>query len=440
MADLDKFTEENDFTDHALKAAWKNPQTRYRLMEDISILLMELSGWTGIYLAILFYKEQTKTEDVLGLLGLPLVYLISYLLRRLVPVLWGILLGHLIPGGLALFLMARSSQIAPEITTLYVAVLFGCVIGAVSHYRRGTEYISYTGKWYLVPVVVILFFWGLFAGEKDIKNLGIALGIVLILFHLWCAYLERINDYLAEQGDITNLSKALIFMGNTYVVTRLLFVTFLGMLVAFYFQNDGFFEPVKDYVLYAIRKLILWLGMFVRWVRSLWNGGGDSDLSSMPEELDASMYSMEFSQWLNHPVVLFLGALPFLILLAFAVREFIIWLKKRRKKKVGMWGQKPVIPDEIEELVAEETESFWETLKRKIFRTKQEKVRYLFKMRVKRSLRDKIRDSQTARTLGQEVEKEKGIAMDALTGLYEVARYSEQEITTEEIKAARKQS
>ena len=438
MADLEKFTEENDFTDHGLKAVWKNPQARYRLFEDISILLMDMAGWTGIYMAILFHMNQTEMEDVLGLFALPAIYLVSYVLRRMVSALWGILLGHIVPGTLLVFLMARSSQIAPEFTTLYVIILIGCMVGAVSYYRHGTEYMSYTGKWYWVPVVVVIFFWGLFTGEKDIKNLGIALGIVLILFHMWCAYLERINDFFGEQGDITNVSRALIFMGNTHVVTRLLFIAFLGMLIAFYFQNDGLFEPLKDYVLYAIRKLLHWIGTFVRWVESLWGGSGDGDSSAVVEELDETMYSLEFSRWLNNPVVLFLGALPFIILLAFAVREFVLWLKKRRNRRIGTWAQKPLIPDEIEELVMEETESFWETLKRKIFRTKQERVRYIFKMRVKRSLRDNIRNSQTARILGEEVEKEKGIDMDALTGLYEVARYSEQEITTEDIKVARK--
>lgn len=434
LADLDKYTEENDFTDHAINRTWKNPGTRYRVLEDLSVLLMEIIGWTGIYLAVLCYIRQTK--NVPGLLCLPVFYAVSYAVRRLVSVLWGVILGHLLLCLPVFGIMARSSQIAPEITTFYLAVALGCLIGAVFHYRRGQEYICYTGKWYLAVEVVVIFFWGVFNKNTDIKNIGIIVGIVLILLHMWCSYLERMNDYLTERGEISNLSKFLIFDGSTRMVVWLLLVTFLCMLTAFYFQNDGLFEPIKEYVLYAIRKMIHWITNIVRWVESLWGDNKVSDL--FREDAVEKQSKKKNSPVLLHPVVAVIGAIPYIILFAFGIREFSRWLKRRRKKQEGIWGRKLEYPDEIEELIQAESESFWEKWKRRIFRTNQEKVRYLFKVRIKRGLRDAIKDSQTARALGEQVQKENGLSMEPLTDLYEVARYSEQEITAEELKSVRK--
>lgn len=435
LADVDKFTEENDFTDHAIKREWKNPGTRYRVLEDLSVLLMEIIGWTGIYLAVLCYTGQT--ENVPGLLCLPVFYAVSYAVRRLVSVLWGVILGHLILCLPIFGIMARSSQIAPEVTTVYLAVALGCLIGSILHYRRGQEYICYTGKWYLAVEVVVIFFWGVFTKNTDIKNIGMIVGIVLILLHMWCSYLERMNDYLTERGEISNLSKFLIFDGSTRMVMWLLLVTFLCMLTAFYFQNDGLFEPIKEYVLYAIRKMIHWITAVVRWVESLWGDNKVSDLFEAGDE-EEKLKKKASSAVFVHPVIMVIGAIPYIILFAFGIRELVRWLKRRKKKQEGIWGRKLEYPDEIEELVQAESESFWEKWKRRIFRTNQEKVRYLFKVRVKRGLRDAIKDSQTARALGEQVQNENGLSMEPLTDLYEVARYSEGEITAEELKSVRK--
>lgn len=437
LADLDKFTEENDFTDHALKRAWKDPSTRYHILEDMSVLLMELVGWLGIYLSVLYYIGQTETEDVLGLLALPVFYAVSYAVRRLVTALWGVLLGHALLALPVIGIMARSAQIAPEITTFYLAVVIGCFIGAIAHYRRGQVYMSYTGKWYLAIEVVVIFFWGVFTKNTELKNIGMIFGIVLILFHMWCSYLERMNDYLAERGAISNLSKHLIFDGSTRMVTRLLLLIFVCMLAAFYFQNDGLFAPIKDYVLFAIRKMLLWIAAVVRWVKNLWGDNRVSDTSSVGD-MEENFVTMDSTVLLDHPIMAVLGAIPYLVLLAFAIREFMRWLKRRKQKMEGVWGRKLEVPDEIEELGQAETESFWEKWKQRIFRTNQEKVRFLFKLRVKRGLRDAIRASATARALGEQVQEENGVSMEPLTDLYEAARYSEREITAAEIKSARK--
>ena len=68
MTDMDRFTEQNDLKTTKLQKLWRSPEQRYRYLEDFFVLLMEMIGWCGIYMAVLLYTKRTATEDILGML------------------------------------------------------------------------------------------------------------------------------------------------------------------------------------------------------------------------------------------------------------------------------------------------------------------------------------------------------------------------------------
>lgn len=83
MTDMDCFTEQNDLKTTKLQKLWRSPEQRYRYLEDFFVLLMEMIGWCGIYMAVLLYTKRTATEDILGMLTVPFLYGFTYALQRI---------------------------------------------------------------------------------------------------------------------------------------------------------------------------------------------------------------------------------------------------------------------------------------------------------------------------------------------------------------------
>ena len=83
MTDMDRFMEQNDLKTTKLQKLWRSPEQRYRYLEDFFVLLMEMIGWCGIYMAVLLYTKRTATEDILGMLTVPFLYGFTYALQRI---------------------------------------------------------------------------------------------------------------------------------------------------------------------------------------------------------------------------------------------------------------------------------------------------------------------------------------------------------------------
>ena len=83
MTDMDRFMEQNDLKTTKLQKLWRSPEQRYRYLEDFFVLLMEMIGWCGIYMAVLLYTKRTATEDILGMLAVPFLYGFTYALQRI---------------------------------------------------------------------------------------------------------------------------------------------------------------------------------------------------------------------------------------------------------------------------------------------------------------------------------------------------------------------
>ena len=83
MTDMDRFTEQNDLKTTKLQKLWRLPEQRYRFLEDFFVLLMEMIGWCGIYMAVLLYTKRTATEDILGMFAVPFLYGFTYALQRM---------------------------------------------------------------------------------------------------------------------------------------------------------------------------------------------------------------------------------------------------------------------------------------------------------------------------------------------------------------------
>ena len=433
MTDMDRFTEQNDLKTTKLQKLWRSPEQRYRYLEDFFVLLMEMIGWCGIYMAVLLYTKRTATEDILGMLTVPFLYGFTYALQRMELLVQRnvdtrtngakyqeytgaiiLIMGHLLEIIFLYGLLGRSAQMAKDITVLYMSIVLWNMAVSIKWWRIHREHFSYTGKWYLAVEVVFIFLLGTFLENPRFRLLAVILGAVLLMLHMWCGYLERLNDYLREQSDASDSTKHMIFDGSSKMVVRVLGVFLLGVLFAI-----------------ALRDAL------VHFIASLWKVSPEN-VADQAEEITETVAPAvtDLSQF-DHPIVLLLGALPFIILLGLAAKELFLKLFRRQEKITAAQSPKLMIPDEIVEV--EEEDSFWTKLKRKVFRTNREKVRHLFRRRIVNSLQDKVRSTDTARQLAHKAEDAGTMSLTALTGLYEEARYSEHEITNEQWKSIRQE-
>lgn len=229
----------------------------------------------------------------------------------------------------------------------------------------------------------------------------------------------------------------MIFDGSSKMVVRVLGVFLLGVLFAIALKDVKMGIPFGRYVQYAVRKVVQMIVALVHFIASLWKVSPENVADQAEEITETAAPAVTDLSQFDHPIVLLLGALPFIILLGFAAKELFLKLFRRQEKITAAQSPKLMIPDEIVEV--EEEDSFWTKLKRKVFRTNREKVRHLFRRRIVNSLQDKVRSTDTARQLAHKAEDAGTMSLTALTGLYEEARYSEHEITNEQWKSIRQE-
>ena len=456
MTDMDRFTEQNDLKTTKLQKLWRSPEQRYRYLEDFFVLLMEMIGWCGIYMAVLLYTRRTATEDILGMLTVPFLYGFTYALQRIELLVQRnvdtrtngakyqeytgaivLIMGHLLEIILLYGLLGRSAQMAKDITVLYMLIVLWNMAVSIKWWRIHREHFSYTGKWYLAVEVVFIFLLGTFLENSRFRLLAVILGAVLLILHMWCGYLERLNDYLREQSDASDSTKHMIFDGSSKMVVRVLGVFLLGVLFAIALKDVKMGIPFGRYVQYAVRKVVQMIVALVHFIASLWKVAPENVADQAEEITETAAPAVTDLSQFDHPIVLLLGALPFIILLGFAAKELFLKLFRRQEKITAAQSPKLMIPEEIVEV--EEEDSFWTKLKRKVFRTNREKVRHLFRRRIVNSLQDKVRSTDTARQLAHKAEDAGTMSLTALTGLYEEARYSEHEITNEQWKSIRQE-
>lgn len=170
---------------------WRSPEQRYRYLEDFFVLLMEMIGWCGIYMAVLLYTKRTATEDILGMLTVPFLYGFTYALQRMELLVQRnvdtrtngakyqeytgaiiLIMGHLLEIIFLYGLLGRSAQMAKDITVLYMSIVLWNMAVSIKWWRIHREHFSYTGKWYLAVGSCIYIFVGNILRESTFSTFG----------------------------------------------------------------------------------------------------------------------------------------------------------------------------------------------------------------------------------------------------------------------------
>lgn len=403
------------------------------LLQDVSIWIIRSFACLGVYFFLDRYIQK-ETQLFFGVFWICTVSLCTVLLRYFCHKLPLLLLGHGIFYGVV-FLCARETAYLKEERTIFCLFLLTiALIGSIQAWRMGFGHTIYFFPWYLILEILVIYFYGAYKRDSVYQMMAFTLMVVLLIGHFWCTYLQGMNDYLDQNKSLEGIPSDRIFRSNTRMIVFILLALFLVIMLLGALQFDQFSGQIGGCIAAFFRMLLLGIQSLVHALR-WWNRGETSqepfgvDQPAVTHAPEPSGGDLDTSTVLPTLFVC-LGIFFYLVYRlakAFDDRDDHVW---SRPDYGGYQGT----DDRVESIQGEESGRFH------LFRTNREKVRHYFKKRVKKTMRGHIPVGSTAWELTEEIQRqeEQGMGLQPLTKLYDVARYGEREITTEEIRKMKK--
>ncbi len=402
-------------------------------LQDFSILLLHSFLFLGVYFFLEMYVNK-KCQIWTGIFWIVSINLIVLLMRHFCHKLFLLLLGH----GLlyAVFILfAYKTQYPGKAGTVFcLLVLTACLMESIARWKADFAPSVYYVRWYFFPLPFVLSFYGLYSREDAYQTAAFVLAVALLMGHFWCLYLQGMNDYMDQHMDEEKIPRSSILRMNTKVVLWILAGFLLVLLSAAAFQFDLGFSAMGRFLAGFFRMLILGMQQFIHAV-SWWNHSDREAPERLMEEAVRTAEPSASGEGDVSNLYVALGVMVCLVIFFYMVYRLAHAFDDRDNRKwiPPEFGGRLRTDDQIEDLRGKEGMRFH------FFRTNREKIRYQFKKRVKKNIKGTIPKAYTAWELNGEVQKKRADeSMTALTGLYNVARYGEREITSAEVKQFRR--
>lgn len=400
------------------------------LLQDVSIWLLQGGAWLGVYFFLDRYMHG-ETQLLFGIFWICTITLAAVLLRHFCHKLPLLLAGHGFLFALVLLSAHETADLKEERVIFCLILLTGALLGTIQKWRMGFGHTYYTFPWYLVPEILILYFYGIYRSDPVYQTMAFGLLVMLVMGHFWCMYLQGMNDYLDQNKKLEGISESKIFRINTRVVCFLLFGMLFMSVFAGMIRIDLFSGQMGGSLAAFFRMLLVGLQSLIRALQ-WWNQGKTAEqpeeievpsATKLPESSGETMDSGYAALGLVLSLLVFFY-LVYRLAKAFDDKNDHVWKRPDYGGDIG-------IEDRVEKIAGEDRKRFH------LFRTNRQRVRYQFKMRVKKTLKGQIPAADTAWELTEEMqkqEKEDSPGLLSLTQLYDVARYGSREISAEEIR------
>lgn len=400
------------------------------LLQDISIWIIHGFAWLGVYFFLDMYKNE-EAELLFGIFWICVIMLAVHLLRHFCQRLPFLLAGHGVFYAIIILFAHETVYLKEERTIFCLLMLTGMLAGSIQEWRTGFGHTIYTFPWYLIPEILIIYFYGIYKTNTDYQTMAFVLVLLFVIGHFWCLYLQGMNDYLDQNMKLEGTPGGRIFQTNTRMILYILLGLLLLIILVGSFQFGRFSGQVGGYIAAFFRMLVLGIQSLMHLLQ-WWNHGKSTEestdfdipsVTSMPDSSGDSNSTGYVAMCLIISLLVFFY-LVYRLAKAFDDRDDHEW---QRPDYGGYQG----INDQVEDIAGGERKRFH------LFRTNREKVRYRFKKRVKKTMEGHIPVGDTAWELTRELQKREEshpVGLTQLTELYDVARYGYREISAEEIR------
>lgn len=394
----------------------------------VSVYLMNMTAWCAVFLFLCGATDE-KINPVYAGLWIVGTYLWAVIVRSVKPGIVPLILLHMF----SLSALAIQSRliVKPENAWIVFSVLllFGGLFGSLDRWRHGYAYVTYSFKWEFILLIMFVYVTGIFKKDSYMRSGSLAIGMVLILFHMWCTYLENLSDYFDEASDLRDQQKDEIISVTGKAARRTILVAAGCMTVSFLAARENILWKFIRLMGSLFNKIIA----FINSLMKLPEGYG---LEKRPEKIYPTApprenYSPE-GDFQNRGFYIALLIISLIIIGIFTYRQLHTVHETSVYGRMSAW-KKLRHDDEESKVDAAPAKRFH------LFRDNNEKIRYMFRKRVKGHFKENVPKAYTAHEFENALisQEKEAPGIRELTECYDTARYSTHRITGKQLDSVK---
>ncbi|MCR5202805.1 MAG: hypothetical protein K6D02_06955 [Lachnospiraceae bacterium] len=387
--------------------------------------MMNALAWYGVYV-LMCVASDAMVNVLYGLVSVVVPVLLAYVIRRFTPGLIIVLIIHTAMFGL----IALVYKLPLEYETIWVVftalILGGVMVESIIRCVNGYIPLRYSSKWPFLILIFLMYVITFFKKDTAANTGTLVLLVVLLVFHMWGSYLQNLYDYMERtittQGvprdSITKLSRKHVTICTTIAAIFMMFTVMLG--------PTNLLGILIDKIKFILKVILDWFKGVTGFKLP-----GRHVSSPTPADLDMTDATSQDIPLSTENIIV----LSVLAVISLAIIILFIYRQMHAEKHESLYGRmnasrRLATPDSEEVIKEEEKKGI------KLFRNNREKVRHIFKKGVKKTYGKRVPFTKTARefvdSMGEKYDRD---SLNSLNKLYDVARYSELEISKDEVNS-----
>ena len=378
--------------------------------------------------AITVYEKQIVAPYYL--IGIPIILIAYLLIERYCfhPLFYFLLHGIVLIPILCISYPSTCYKI------LYI-VLFVCEFSHACYiWRAGSDPVYNELPWFLFLVVVILYTGGRILHQDVFSNYVYIIGLALILLHFIRYFIYGLTQMFQESEHTTSMPTKKIMLTNASLLGILLLSFLIFGLFIQVLHLDHFLFVAGDALLKILQVIIRFFLYIAALVRILLSSDAkDAEPTSEEEALQEAVHQIPPTPvWAEILTILIeIGLILFALYIVYRIiRAAISALLTRYTSDSDIVI---TLQDKVENVEQRHTgPSLMQRIKEQLNSSYRAKIRRFYRIKIRQSKKLILHASDTPSDIACQMQKVYDENIDALTEIYEKARYSDSEITIED--------
>ncbi|MCM1157198.1 MAG: hypothetical protein NC300_01715 [Bacteroidales bacterium] len=320
---------------------------------------------------------------------------------------------------------------------LYIMLLIAEDIHAIAVWKYNTDRPYTEAPWYLFFFVAILYIAGVGARNEQYAAWVYSIGLALLVLHFIRYFLNGIGNLLTQSTLTTTMPTKRIMLTNSILFAFLITVFVLTALFAKLFGFDQFIYRLGDFIL-QLFQLIIHCIIYIVGIFRLLFSSDKSHQQSTEENADAGGLLPELlpEPSLFAEILMNIIELAVLALALYTLYRLLSALVKLFFKRYAVDSDIVVTLDEKKETVSPQKKEIplFSRIKSLFDNSNSAKVRLAYRLKIQSYKETVYRKTDTPSDIADTVLKVYDEDISELTGVYEKVRYSDEEITVDDVK------
>lgn len=400
------------------------------LSSDISRLLTILLGYIILFISVLavYQKEIPKP---MWLIGIPLILIYNQLIQYYCfqPILYILLHGLLwIPAALIPFPCT-------EYRYLFFIMLFCENMRAINVWKTGTGK-SYDGNpWHLFLCVSLIY---LVAHSYDLNQFAILiyyLGLGILLLHFVRLFINGLTKLMTKSEQATSMPAKKIILTNSFIFAFFLIALVIIAVWVLHSRVDTVFAALGDFLVKGIRFIIRLIAYISAIINALFAKDRPEETEEAAAQLDQALEEISEPSLLAQIIegMIIIAAIFILIYLTYRVIVALVKIFTKQYVQDSDVVVQLSKPKEITQL-PKERNSILKRIQEFFKNDNTSKIRRAYRLKITSYKPVIFKKHDTPTDIAIRIHDTYDEDIEELTQVYEKARYSDEEITFEDVQ------